>query len=60
MALIIACASVSVVGMCHEIERADTSIQIENLAKEIPDGFYEVVGFKSENDKNIHFGVLAV
>ncbi len=59
MALIIACASVSVVGMCHEIERVDTSIQSENLAKEIPDGLYEVVGFESGNDKDIHFGVLA-
>ncbi len=59
MALIIACASVSVVGMCHEIEKAEISIQSENLAKEIPDGLYEVVGLESGKDKNIHFGVLA-
>ncbi len=42
-----------------KVSIAAISVHEVNLAREIPDGFYEVVGFKSGNDKNIHFGDLA-
>ena len=65
MAFVAICASISAVGICHEvniteksaeISRANMSEHAENLAKEMPDGFYEVVGYKSGNDESIHFG----
>ena len=37
----------------------DIAAQKSDLAKEMPDGYYEVVGFKTGNEAKIHFGRLA-